>query len=294
MEKKSSSKFDFLKVKECPFCGSSYFVKDGFSSGKQRYWCKSCNKAFTSTSLTMLSNTKKSETAWRNYVLYLTNDATIKASSEYGSINKNTAYLWRRKFFECIHQYQQNVMLSGTVWFDEIYFDVSKKDLILRENGNLLRGISQNKISIEVGIDNKGNCYCHVLGKGKPTSNMIKNSLVDHIVPGSTLIHDDFHGYGSLIEAINGTNIVSSTKDKDNFAILQNINQFCSLLKRIIMIHTGERRDNLQLYLDWACYRTKVYHMPTRERKKFVISVCCKTKTNYKRKANSNKLSHKL
>ena len=48
-------------------------------------------------------------------------------------------------------------MLSGTVWFDEIYFDVSKKDLILRENGNLLRGISQNKISIEVGIDNKGN-----------------------------------------------------------------------------------------------------------------------------------------
>ena len=59
---------------------------------------------------------------------------------------------------------------------------------------------------------------------------MIKNSLVDHIVPGSTLIHDDFHGHGSLIEAINGTNIVSSTKDKDNFAILQNINQFCSLL----------------------------------------------------------------
>ena len=127
MEKKSSSKFDFLKLKECPFCGSSYFVKDGFSSGKQRYCCKSCNKAFTSTSLTMLSNTKKSETAWRNYVLYLTNDATIKASSEYGSIIKNTAYLWLRKFFECIHQYQQSMMLSGTVWFDEIYFDVSKK-----------------------------------------------------------------------------------------------------------------------------------------------------------------------
>ena len=125
-----------------------------------------------------------------------------------------------------------------------------KKDLILKGNGNILRGISQNKISIEVGIDNKGNCYCHVLGKGKPTSNMIKNSLVDHIVPGSTLIHDDFHGHGSLIEAINGTNIVSNTKDKDNFAILQNINQFCSLVKRRIMIHTGERRDNLQLYLD--------------------------------------------
>lgn len=143
-----------------------------------------------------------------------------------------------------------------------------KKDLILKGNGNILRGISQNKISIEVGIDNKGNCYCHVLEKGKPTSNMIKNSLVDHIVPGSTLIHDDFHGHGSLIEAINGTNIVSNTKDKDNFAILQNINQFCSLLKRIIMIHTGERRDNLQLYLDWACYRTKVYHIPIREQKK--------------------------
>ena len=31
---------------------------------------------------------------------------------------------------------------------------------------------------------------------------MLERNLVDHIVPGSTLIHDDFHGHGSLIEAI--------------------------------------------------------------------------------------------
>ena len=63
------------------------------------------------------------------------------------------------------------------------------------------------------------------------------------------------------------------------------------LIKRIITLHAGERRENLQYYLDWICFRTKVYHMPTRERKKFIIAVCCNTKANHKRKVNS---SHKL
>lgn len=49
-----AKKFSFLEVKNCPFCNSNNFVKDGISAGKQRYWCKSCNKVFTSTTGTML------------------------------------------------------------------------------------------------------------------------------------------------------------------------------------------------------------------------------------------------
>ena len=285
-----AKKFSFLEVKNCPFCNSNNFVKDGISAGKQRYWCKSCNKVFTSTTGTMLSNTKKSETTWRNYVLYLTNDATIKAASEYGSVNKNTAYLWRRKFFACIHKYQEKVLLSGVVWFDEIFFSVSGKDIIFTNKGHLLKGISRNKIAVEVGIDMNGNCYCHVIGKGKPTSIMVKESLISHIEKGAALIHDEFHGHASLVNSVGGKDIVSNTKNKD-LKTMQKINQFCALIKRIITLHAGERRENLQYYLDWICFRTKVYHMPTKERKKSIIAVCCNTKANHKRKVNS---SHKL
>lgn len=94
---------------------------------------------------------------------------------------------------------------------------------------------------------------------------MVKESLISHIEKGATLIHDEFHGHASLVNAVGGEDIVSNTKDRD-LKTMQKINQFCALIKRIITLHAGERRENLQYYLDWICFRAKVYHMPTRER----------------------------
>ena len=70
---------------------------------------------------------KKSQKKWEDFVIQFTNDATLIASHEYSSINKNTAHLWRIKMMRCLGEIVSSTILNGNVWIDEIYFDVNCK-----------------------------------------------------------------------------------------------------------------------------------------------------------------------
>lgn len=133
-----------------------------------------------------LANTKKSEAAWKKYVLSLTNDLTLKAGAEIGGMSKNSAFLRRKKLYSCLTVYEKSSVLAGTVWFDEIYFSVSEKDEIKSEKGGKLTGIIL------------------VLSIGKPTEDQIYDALYSHIQKGSLLVHDPFRGHEKLVKAIGG------------------------------------------------------------------------------------------
>lgn len=283
MKGKKRLRFGDLKVDCCPYCGSADFKKDGVSHKKQRYRCKGCGKTFTAVTGTFLSGTKKSEAAWKKYVLSLTNDLTVKAGAEIEGLNKNTVYLWRRKLYACLSSYEKSVVLSGIVWFDEIYFAVSKKDTINNGKGKKLSGISRNLLAVEAATDSSGRCLAVVLGRGKPTEDQVYEALYSHIRKGSLLIHDQFRGHAKLVTALGGREIAVNSKDWEALPALQKIDSFCSLLRRVVSLHMGERRANLQLYLDWTCLRRYANTMKPRERKRFMLSFCASTGIDYKR-----------
>ena len=70
----------------------------------------------------------------------------------------------------CLGEIVSSTILNGNAWIDEIYFDVSKKDMITNDKGLSLPGISRNKMAVEVAIDENDNTYAVVMGSGKPTS----------------------------------------------------------------------------------------------------------------------------
>ncbi len=293
MGRKKILRFDDLEVVCCPYCGSADFKKDGIRCKKQRYRCKGCGKTFTATTGTFLANTKKSEAAWKKYVLSLTNDLTLKAGAEIGGMSKNSAFLWRKKLYSCLTVYEKSLVLAGTVWFDEIYFSVSEKDEIKSEKGGKLTGISRNKIAIEAAIDSSDRCLAIVMDKGKPTEDQIYDALYSHIQKGSLLVHDQFRGHEKLVKAIGGGEIAVNSKNPMAFSILQPVDSFCSLLRRVVSLHMGESKENLQYYLDWACLRRFANTMKPRERKKFMLRFCTSTRTNYKRPRKKKKKSIK-
>lgn len=170
MEEKPSKKEDytFLDVITCPYCNSTEFKRDGIRHDKQRFRCKNCRRTFTAITGIILADTKKSQKKREDFVIQFTNDATLTASHEYSAINKNTAHLWRIKMMRCLGGIVPSTILNGNVWIDEIYFDVSKKDMITNDKGLLLHGISRNKIAVEVAIDENDNTYAVVMGTGKP------------------------------------------------------------------------------------------------------------------------------
>ena len=284
MEEKPSKKKDytFLDVKTCPYCNSTEFKRDGIRHDKQRFRCKNCRRTFTAITGTILANTKKSQKKWEDFVIQFTNDATLIASHEYSSINKNTAHLWRIKMMRCLGEIVSSTILNGNVWIDEIYFDVSKKDMITNDKGLLLHGISRNKIAVEVAIDENNNTYAVVMGIGKPTSEMIIDTLKGHIRSGSTIIHDNFHGHQEYLKMMQLENISIGSGKPGYFKLMQTANQFCALIKRVFVLHVGISRNHIQDYLNWACLRQHLCSIKPRERKDYILKLCASTKISYK------------
>jgi transposase-like protein len=168
-------KFSFVPVVSCPYCGSALFKKDGIANGRQRLWRKGCGRTFNAHTVTVLAKTRKREEKRDDYVVQFTNDATLIVEHEYGSISKNTAHLWRLKMMRCLGELVSEAVLSGHVWIDEIYFNVSRSDRISARDGHLLKGISRNKVAVEAASV--------VMGTGRPTSEMIFQALAGHISP---------------------------------------------------------------------------------------------------------------
>jgi transposase-like protein len=134
--------FSFLAQECCPHCGGTELRKDGIQCGKQRRRCHGCGRTFVPTTGTMLSKTRKRQEKWEGSAVEFTDDATLIASHEYGSINKNTAHLRRLKILKCLGRLVSETVMSGAVWIDEAYFNVPEKSKIARSDGFFLRGIS--------------------------------------------------------------------------------------------------------------------------------------------------------
>ena len=177
----------------------------------------------------------------------------------------------------CLGEVVSKAVMSGHVWIDEIYFDVSRSGRISGPGGRLLNGISRNKVAVEAAIDERGNTYAAVMGTGKPASEMISRALAGHISSGSVIAHDKFHGHGDFISR-SGLKEASGGSQKPGYLrLMQRANQFSALIKRVFVLHVGIGRTHIQDYLDWACMRQRLRSVKPGRRKKYLLCLCAST-----------------
>lgn len=85
-----------------------------------------------------------------------------------------------------------------------------------------------------------------------------KDTFINHIKPGSHLIHDKEKSHKILIKELKlsdesyDANKLKKCKDKDN--PLNPINRQCYLLKRFLRSHPGFSRDDIQHYINLYCF----------------------------------------
>lgn len=92
-----------------------------------------------------------------------------------------------------------------------------------------------------MAIDCHKNTYAVICGHGKPSASRIFEALKNHIVLGSTLVHDGERAH-----------------DKEYLENTALINNMCSWLKRYIYRFIRMRMTNLQSYLNWFIYLFRV------------------------------------
>ena len=243
----------------CPKCGSESNTEFGHTpEGLKRYECKKCGCKYTLLSNTIFHSTKKSFDVWELYLTLMTFNVPLEMAEELCEISHSTAMLWRQKVFASVDGYQEHLYLKDTVWIDETYiFDSS----LLHEDGfKQKRGLSNNQICIVVAIDIHKNCLAVICGHGKPSGKRIYESLKDHIIEGSTIIHDGERAHNTLIRKLklNSQVYKANTKDPEYLENMALINNMCSWLKRYIYRFIGMKTSNLQSYLNWFVYLFRV------------------------------------
>ena len=290
-EKYGVSNFEELavqyeRVPTCPSCGSDNAVSFGFSpEGLPRYRCSECGKHYTLLSNTIFHSTNKSFDTWAAYLTLMTFNVPLEMTEEVCGISHPTAMLWRQKVFATINGYQEHLYLKDRVWIDETY--IFDSTLLHDDNFKQKRGLSKNLICIVVAIDIHKNTYAVICGHGKPSATRIYKALKDHIVKGTTVVHDGEKAHNMLIEKLELVSevYVADIKDKNYLENMALINNMCSWLKRYIYRFIGMRMENLQSYLNWFVYLFRVKgaadRWPKMER---ILRHLVLTNVQYKRK----------
>ena len=251
----------------CIYCGSAHVVKNGTrKDGTQRYLCRDCKKSFLPTSQSITSRTRKSLSVWMAYAKCLLEKKTLRETSEECRISIPTAFTWRHKILDALHEMTDKVYLDGVVEADETFFDVSYKGNHKRfslpraahkRGGSVhTKGLSSEKVCVPCAVDHTGTSYSKPAKLGKVSSECISNVFDGIISPRATLCTDNEKAYlrFSLDRKINlvqmETDKRTTQKDGKEYGI-QRINAYHSNLKGFIQRFHGVSTKYLGNYLTW-------------------------------------------
>lgn len=243
----------------CPFCESVKFKKSGHTkSGIQRYMCV-CRKSFVPTTGTIFDEHKISISKWIEYCLNLFRHVSITANSWSNKNAFTTSRYWLQKLFLTLETVQDSVVLSDCVWLDETFYTVRSKDIVTKDDGSKLRGLSKNQICIGVATDKQYSLF-FVEGTGQPTQKKTLETFRSHIKPGSILIHDEEDAHMKLVKELSLDSRAYSSKDLKELADKDNplnpVNRCHDILKKFLNAHSSFGRDNLQGYLNLFAFVT--------------------------------------
>ena len=238
---------------KCPHCESLKFKKSGRTkNGIQRYMCE-CGKTFLPTTGTIFDEHRISISEWLEYCLNVFRHVSITANSWSNKNTFQTSRYWLQKLFLTLEGVQDDIVLSGKVWLDETFYTVRSEDIIRKEDGSKLRGLSQNQICIGVATDKKRSLFL-IEGVGKPSQKKTFETFKNHIEPKSTLIHDEDSAHNKLIKELSlkskpyNSRALKELPDKDN--PMNPINRTHYILKHFLNAHSSFDRNNLQGFLN--------------------------------------------
>lgn len=238
----------------CPYCKSKTIIRKGMNGNRiQRYLCKQCNRFFVPTTGTIFDEHKISIREWIGYSLNILRYVSITADSWNNKNDFKTSRYWLQKLFVVLESYQVDIILSGKVTLDETFYTLRSEDIELNPDGSRPRGLSKNKMCIGVACDTQ-KIYCAYEGQGKPSQRGTLAIFKDHIVPGSTLIHDEEKAHKRLVTTLDLVSESYNSKDlkllDDKKNPLRRVNEVHARLKDFLNAHPSFIREELPGYLN--------------------------------------------
>ena len=254
-----------LKV-ECPNCDKSQVVGHGNYKGRSRFMCKSCNKSFNDYTGTAISGIKKVE-QFQSYIKLVLESVTIRKAAKKLGLHTSTILDWRHKISSSLEQINGSKFI-GIVECDDKLVNINEKgnkklnrDSYKRPSDRKTkRGVSDDKISIIVATDRKGNPTMKVAKKGRIDTQSVEKSIGDLMSVENILCSDK---HPSLICWAKENNLehhtfLSKHHIKNKIYHVQNVNSIDNLYERWIKPFYGVSTKYLGNYLNWFMFLQNV------------------------------------
>lgn len=249
-----ASLLNTFRLASCRHCGSSNIIRYGHTrTGVYRYRCKDCGKTCNVLTNTIFDSRKIPISEWLDFLLDIFGYSSFNLASKGNRNANNTTKYWMNKVFLVLRSCQSDIILEGDILIDETYYKVRSTDIRRKPSGLEYRGISQNQICIGIACD-KDHVICYLVGHGKPSKKKLYRLFGPQIKQGSHLIHDMEHSHEVLVRRLKLESTTYNSKEakklEDSVNPLNQVNQYCRLLKLFLNAHSGFIRSDIQDYLN--------------------------------------------
>ena len=251
----------------CPHCDSSDLYGHGMYKGRKRYQCKSCRKTFNDFTGTAISGIKKTE-KFQKFIGMIPERYSIRKAAAKLEVNVKTIFDWRHKILSSL-KVNNGQSFSGIVECDDKQLVISYKGSrkLEREpykrpsDRKTKRGISNDKISVMVATDRKGNPTMQVAKIGRVDSISIENVMGNFIKKENVLCSDSnpsIIAWAKEKRLEHHTFVASKHQHvKDKCYHIQHVNSMDNLYERWVKQYYGVATKYLEQYLNLFIFTEK-------------------------------------
>ena len=250
----------------CPHCQNGDIYGHGVYKGRKRYKCKQCKKTFNDFTGTAISGIKKVE-KFQEYLELTIESLTIRKAAKKLGLNVKTIFDWRHKLLSAIAT-MNGMSFSGIVECDDKQLDVNEKgsrnlerDAYKRPSDRKTkRGVSNDKVSVMVATDRKGNPTMRVAKMGRVDIESIEKTIGNLISKNNVLCSDSHPSIISWAEnkdLEHHTFVASKQHVKNKCYHVQHVNSLDNLYERWIKPFYGVATKYLPQYLNWFVFLEK-------------------------------------
>ena len=253
----------------CPRCGHHHVVRKGHGrKGAQVWLCRGCGRTFTARTDRVLALSKLGAETWASYVEGMVEGLPPGKLAERCGVCLKTSWYMRMRVCSVMESRLAPFRCDrGTsVQIDEKYPNESlsghrgrarvKMPRAPHENGHgvRLRGISGEKACVLTGVNDLGDCFCRLVGRGRPGTAQVRAGIEGVALAGAVVSTDELGSYvvplaDSRVLAHNRYNSKSAGEDE-----LGMVNALHSRLDRFLAGLDGVSTRRLPLYLSWFCW----------------------------------------
>lgn len=267
-KKNSNSKVILnFKNKElyCKKCGCKLHRNGKTKTGIQKYICSGCKLTSSETTDTIVCHSKLSFEIWSNIIDNLLDGFSLRRIAEENNISLLTSFRLRHKVLYALKNFIKNIKLSGKIQSDEKYFSINLKGTkpqnmprYSKKRTSITspyRGISHHKICVVSSIDENDNLLLEIVGPGRCTTDMLKNSLGVKLDNAKSISADSASAYQKFCSKYKLIlNAIPSGFHSNGIFNISEINGIHSQLETWLSKFKGVSTRHLQEYLDWFVY----------------------------------------